>query len=113
MNLIKLHQDKPVTAANLVWEEPPAKTGRGGKYAEFAQALRENPGRWAVMATFRAGDKKRGWSLSNHVNAAKFVDFRDGTFEATCRSVDDETRVYVRHLPAVDAQGTTGLAVAR
>jgi hypothetical protein len=106
MNVIKLHQDKPVTAANLVWEQPPAKTGRGGKYADFAQALRENEGRWAILATFQAAEKKSGWSKSNIINAGKLIDFRDdeGRFEAVCRTVNGETRVYVRYLPQADAK---------
>lgn len=105
MNVIKLHQDKPVTAANLVWEEPPSKVGRGGKYADFAQALRENPSRWAVIATFDSTAKKSGWAKSNTINSGKLIDFRDvaGRFEAACRTVNGETRVYVRYLPQVDA----------
>lgn len=103
MNVIKLHSDKPITAANLVWEEPPTTEHRHGKYADFAQALRENPGRHAVIATFPAGNKKRGWSLSNTINSGKLIDFRhtdDGTFKAVCRSTGDECRVYVQFAAA-------------
>lgn len=105
MNVITLHQDKPVNAANLVWEEPPSKNGKAGKYAEFAAALRSNSGRWAVLATFPASNKKRGWSTSNSINSAKLIDFRDdnGRFEAVCRSTGDETRIYVRFLANVKA----------
>lgn len=101
MNIITLHQDKPITAANLVWEEPPTKHARGGKYAEFAQALRQNPGRWAVLATLPAARKKTAWSSSNGINSGKLIDFRDdnGTFESRVRSTGDETRIYVRFVP--------------
>lgn len=103
MNIIKLHSDKPVTAANLVWEEPPTTEHKHGKYADFAQALRENPGRHAIITTFPAESKKRGWSLSNTINAGKLVDFRPGdtgAFKATCRSTGDECRVYVQFVAA-------------
>ena len=101
MNVIKLHQDRPVTAANVVWENPPSLANRAGKYADFTQALRENPGQWAVITTLGPTEKRRAWGMSNSINAAKLVDFRDdqGRFEATCRSGNSETRVYVRYLP--------------
>lgn len=96
MNVIRLHSDKPVSAANLVWENPPERI-RTGKYAEFAQALRENPSRWAVIATFATAEKKRGWALANVINAGKLIDFPKGQFRATCRTLNGETRVYVSH----------------
>ena len=111
MNVIKLHSDKPVTAANLVWEEPPTTEHKHGKYADFAQALRENPGRHAIIATFSADRKRSGWGLSNSINSGKLVDFRPsdaGAFKATCRSTGDECRVYVRfEAAAAYANGAT------
>lgn len=97
MNVIRLHSDKPVTAANLVWENPPERNRRTGKYADFAQALRENPDRWAVIATFPADQKKRGWALSNTINSGKLIDFPAREFQALCRTGNGETRVYVQH----------------
>lgn len=95
MNVVTLHSDKPVTPANLVWADPPAKPKRG-RHAEFAEALRSRPGQWAVLATFDGTEKKRGWSTSNGINSGKYIDFPKGAFQAVTRSVDGTTRVYVR-----------------
>lgn len=99
MNLVTLHSDKPVTPANLVWENPPEKPKRGA-HAEFAEALRTRPGQWAVLATFSDANKRRGWGTSNGVNSGKYVDFPKGQFQAVTRTIDGTTRVYVRALAA-------------
>lgn len=99
MNVVTLHNDKPVTPANLVWENPPDKP-RHGKHAEFAQALRTRPGQWAVFTTLDAAKKKTAWSAANGVNSGKFVDFPKDEFQAVTRTIDGTTRVYVRALAA-------------
>lgn len=99
MNVVTLHNDKPVTPANLIWENPPEKPRRG-RYAEFAQALNARPGEWAVFATFDANLKKRGWVASNSINSGKFVDFPKGHFEAVSRTLGGTTRVYIRSTTA-------------
>lgn len=103
MNVVTLHSDKPVTPANLVWQNPPEKPRRG-RHAEFAEALRSRPGQWAVFATFDPTRKKSGWAASNCINSGKLVDFPKGEFQAVTRSVDGVTRVYVRAIvPALTA----------
>ena len=97
MNIVTLHNDKPVTPANLVWENPPEKPRRG-KHAEFAQALLTRPGQWAVFTTLDAAKKKTAWSAANGVNSGKFVDFPKDEFQAVTRTIDGTTRVYVRAL---------------
>lgn len=102
MTVITLHTDKPVTAAGLIWENPPERS-TAGKYAAVAQALRENPNQWAVVRTFDAHHRSQGWRFSNTINSGtKLADFRanrDGHFKALCRTANGETRVYVRWLP--------------
>lgn len=104
MNVITLHNDQPINAAGLVWEDPPQRK-KTGKYGAITAALRERPGRWAVVRTLDSTDKKQAWSFSNTISSGKLIDFRstDGRFEAVCRSTNGESRVYVRYLPAVVA----------
>lgn len=111
-SLITLHTNQPVNPAELVWENPPERTSTG-KYAAVARALRAHPGQWAVVRTLDTAHKKAGWSFSNGINTGtKLADFRadeSGRFEARCRTVSGETRIYVRYVPAEPTQ----LAVAR
>jgi hypothetical protein len=99
VNVVTLHHDKPVTPANLVWENPPEKA-RHGKHAEFAQALRTRPGQWAVFTTVDPGQKRRGWAAANSINSGRLIDFPKDEFQAVTRSTDGTTRVYVRALAA-------------
>ena len=99
MNIVTLHNDKPVTPANLVWENPPEKPRRG-KHAEFAQALRTRPGQWAVLTTADATQKRACWATANSVNSGKFTDFPKDELQAVTRTIDGTTRVYVRALAA-------------
>lgn len=93
-----IRDDQPQRAAGLVWEEPPNKNHRPGKYAAIAAALRERPGQWAVIRTYPAEQSKRGWGFANTIREGKLVDFRHG-FESCARTVDGQVRVYVRFAP--------------
>ncbi|WP_293783610.1 hypothetical protein [uncultured Aeromicrobium sp.] len=93
---ITVLRPRDVSPAGLVFEEPPARTNVG-RYAEIAAALRERPGRWAVVKTWPAERKKAAWSFASHVNSGKLADMRGG-FEATARTIDGQTRVYVRYV---------------
>lgn len=45
------------TTTDLVWEDPPPKTYRGRPglpWAEWADMLRANPGRWARLRTYKS-----------------------------------------------------------
>ncbi len=102
MSVITLHQDHTPNAAELVWENPPAKTRRS-KYADVAAALKENPGQWAVLRTVDANHKKSIWSMTGHIHSGKYVDFQDphGRFEACARTINGTTRLYARYVPHV------------
>lgn len=95
------------TPAGLMWENPPQKTPVGA-YAEIAEALRQNPNRWAVIKTFPVSESKRGWGFAGSIRSGKLLDFREG-FEANARTVDGQVRVYVRFVGAE----RTGEAVSR
>ena len=65
------------------WETPPAATrGRSktGVYAQIADALRSNPGEWAVVA------ENTTPTLAHHIKTGHLVGFAPaGSFEATSR----------------------------
>lgn len=92
---ITVLRDRTPQPAGLVWEEPPTRT-RPGKYAPIAAALRENPGRWAVLRTYPTTQGKRAWGFATAIRQGKFADLRQG-FEACARTVDDQVRVYIRY----------------
>lgn len=83
-----------MTEFEVQWvEEPPPASGRQREYAMFAQALRDNPGRWAILP----GPPRSG--ISSQVQQGKYAAFRPaGAFEAVSRrSLDDnKPRTYVR-----------------
>lgn len=89
-------RDTQPQPAGLVWENPPAKTGRPGKYAHIAAALRERPGDWAIIRTYPAEQSKRAWGFANTLREGKLIDFRHG-YEAAARTIDGQVRVYVRY----------------
>lgn len=67
--------------------EPP--TTRGGRAEsprnrEIAEALRQNPGQWALVAE---GEKNDG--LSVRIRTGKAKSFAEGTWEATSRGNED------------------------
>lgn len=98
---ITILRDTNPAPAGLVWEEPPTQKGRPGKYATIAAALKERPGKWAVLRTYPSEHAKRGWGFANTIREGKLIDFRDG-FEAAARTVDGQVRVYVRFQPVAE-----------
>lgn len=78
-------------------DEPPPATGKQREYAIFAQALREHPGKWAILP----GVKRGGYSPQ--INRGKFAAFRPaGHFESVTRRPLDsnEPSTYVRYVGA-------------
>lgn len=90
-------------ALRFIDGEPPDKNvGRNGGrrgYISEAQQLREQSGRWAVLRRDMPSPSAAA-QLANHIRMASLAAFKPrGSFEAVARQVDDEYRVYVRHLP--------------
>lgn len=80
------------SAIEITWEDPPAEAPSRscwGKRAAFLEALRTNPGRWAVYPFTTLAP-------SSAVNAAHRFRGEPGC-EALVRRVDGERRVYVRY----------------
>ena len=70
------------------WEDPPSRRwGRKAQYAWFYDALKANPGRWA-----RYPGNVQGTSIASY--RSRFSDF-----EWVVRTVDGESRVFVRYCP--------------
>lgn len=100
---ITLNVVRDTQPAGLVFVDHLPERHRPGKYAEIAAALLEQPGRWALVKTWNAANKKSAWGFANGVNAGKYRGMPKGRFEARTISTDDASRVYVRALPAVSA----------
>lgn len=83
------------------WETPPPAKHRVGQkdghssYAELADELRANPGRWALVAD-RPGSNT---GLATHIRTGSIQCFTPaGDFEAESRRVDGRSLVYARFL---------------
>lgn len=91
-------------------DEPPPATGKQREYAIFAQALREHPGKWAILP----GVKRGGYSPQ--INRGKFAAFRPaGHFESVTRRPLDsnEPSTYVRYVGEPEASSDTSEALQR
>lgn len=64
---------------NIQWAEPPERGGRCD-HAEFAKALRDNPGAWAVMP----GSYSRQQATA--INRGRLKNYPIGEFDAVARS---------------------------
>lgn len=91
-----LRDDHTPQPAGLVWERPPARTKKTGRYAGIAAALRERRGEWAVIRTYPTYKKAGGFAGA--IRAGKLVDFRDGGYEVQVHTVEGAARVYVRYV---------------
>lgn len=88
------------------WAEPPAEVlfrheNRGGKYVEFALALRENPEKWATMPAESALTDKSAQGLAQNIRRGGVKGFTKGDYEA----IADGTTVYVRFKPTAATDG--------
>lgn len=93
-----LRDDQTPQPAGLVWEQPPTRAKKAGRYAAIAAALRERPGQWAVIRTYPTYKKAGGFAGA--IRAGKLVDFRDGRYEVQVHTVEGAARVYVRWVEA-------------
>lgn len=91
---------------DIVWEEPPAhvlKPVRKGGYQAFAQTLRQNKDRWAVMPTLDGAERSPKGAVNTAQNVRRGVmpAFPKGEYEVAV----DGAKVYVRYTGPVEAQG--------
>lgn len=103
-------RDTTPTPDGLLWENPPTLNQRPGKYSGLAAALRENPSKWAMVR--QCPTHKTAAGFAQNIRSGKFVDFRDGNYEAVVRTVDGSARVYVRYLPTTNSDTTPRIASA-
>lgn len=86
---------------DIEWEDPPevalARVRTPGKYVEWAFALREHPGRWAVLPDGGEPRSEKGASnTAQNIRRGQTAGFKPkGTYEA----VSDGPKVWVRYNP--------------
>lgn len=84
---------------DIEWEEPPREVlesqGRHpGRYLEFALALREHPGRWAVLPG-GARTEKSSKGTAQNIRRGQVKGFTRGDYEAVAQG----PKVWVRYQP--------------
>lgn len=81
----------------IVWvSQPPPRSRRTlhVKHSEFAAALRDRPGQWALFGTFQSS------GVAAQIRDGALAAFRPaGTFEATSRTTDAGIDIYARCIP--------------
>lgn len=90
----------------IIWEDPPERAIRlsaRGKYKDFAEALREHPGRWARLPGERLSASSAQGTAQN-IRRGTMATFPKGEYEA----VVDGTKVYVRFAEKAAAQPAEG-----
>jgi hypothetical protein len=94
----------------LRWEDPAPRTTSIDNYEPIAAELRNNPGKWAVLAEMpdTADGRREVSRLYNRVKYgySGFCRVDDGTYRATTRTVakDDGTKVVVVHAQYVNSR---------
>ena len=87
------------TSSLVKFEAPPATKGgraESPRNREIAEALRDNPGEWALVA-----DAEKNDGLAVRIRTGKAKSFADGIWEATSRRNDDDTiSIYARFVSA-------------
>lgn len=97
--------------ADIQWEEPPAHAILGpgqhrGRYAEIATALRENPGRWALLPSPTGERTEKGAAATaQNIRRGKVKGFEAG--QKVFETAVDGVKVYVRVKPDVDEAEAT------
>lgn len=109
----------------IQWEQPPEHlliqgTGRQpGRYVEFAVAIREHPGRWAVLPDYSEATRrteKGAKATAQNIKRGKVKGFITKQYE----TLVDGTKVFVRYVgpdgqavagePAEESEATAGVA---
>lgn len=89
---------------DIEWEDPPEvavlRSSGGGRYLEFAMALREHPGRWAVLPNMEGKDRsdKGAKATGQNIKAGKIKGFTKGLYETAVQG----GKVWVRYNPPAD-----------
>jgi hypothetical protein len=83
----------------IEWEDPPEQVvlrarGAGGKYLEWAIALREEPGRWAVLPSDTPRSEKTGSTTAALIRRGKMKAFAGGRYDA----VAEGAKIWVRYV---------------
>lgn len=82
--------------ALIVWEDPPATARRPhakpGRYDKFAKALRDNPGKWAVLPHERT--EKTAQGFSQNLRRGKVKGFENAEWETAIEG----SKIWVRFL---------------
>lgn len=90
----------------ITWAEPPASARfagqKPGAYKEFADALRQNPQKWAILPGERKSNESAKGTAQN-IRRGVVKGFTKGEFETAV----DDTKIYVRFIsiqqPAEDS----------
>lgn len=90
---------------DIQWEDPPQHVLQGrreiGKYREFAAALREHKGRWAVLPSPSTRTEKGAKGTALNIKRGNMTDFRPkGAWDA----VADGTKIWVMYKGEEDAE---------
>lgn len=80
------------------WEEPPPsrRSPTVHDWAAIADALRSNPGTWALVAV--CPSMQIAASTARYVRESHYKPLRGDVYEAASRLVDGESRVYARYI---------------
>jgi hypothetical protein len=97
----------------IQWEEPPAHANvlgesASGRYLAFALALREYPGRWAVLPATRPRTEKSALAAANNIRRGKTKGFKPNQYDAAVH----EGTIWVRFkesaaVPPDEAEAST------
>jgi hypothetical protein len=78
------------------WEDPP-EDRRGTDWAAVGQALKQQPGKWALAVV--CNNTVTAGAVARDIRVGKYPAMRAlGSFDAMARSVDGEARVYARYV---------------
>lgn len=88
---------------DIEWEEPPEHVvlrtrGAGAKYLDLALALREEPGRWAVLPGPRS--EKTGSTTAALIRRGKMKAFSGGKYDA----VADGGKIWVKYVGPLEEE---------
>lgn len=86
----------------IIWQDPPpARRGRQGKYIEFFDVLRDNPGKWAIFQRWERPTSAAS-PVGTRIRKGELVGSAPaGAFETAIRSTKDESVIYVRYVGEV------------
>lgn len=93
---------RAVPEFTVLWSEPAPWVPRTLlARSQFAAALRQHPGRWALLGRHfnAAGARKDAYEIRCGASRRQYNEpFGDGEFETQARTVCGEYRVYVRYI---------------